>query len=215
MDITHSFALLTRPGYWSLKTPSGTVSGYLKKGEYHVAENGIYRPYKTEYEAWLEVQRIYSRALEDLSRAPHLTHRAQAVRGALLLGLSTTGLEDMLAQVYEQMRGLFETAARALDVTPVGKRPPTIKRCSPSRVSSWYEVAGKVKESSFTDAFWLRLRVLPSPIEENTWMVRLRVPSTDNHQMLRLQQQFDTFVRLMAAKGITIKDVLNGSMIDL
>lgn len=215
MDITHSFALLVRPGYWSLPTPSGKVGCYLDKKEFHVAENGVYRSYTTEYEAWLEVQRIYSRALEDLSREPHMPHRAQAVRGALFLSLSAAGVEDMLEQVYEQMRGLFDTAARALEATPVGKRPPTIKRCSPSRVLSWYEVAGKVKESSFTDAFWLRLRVLPSPIEENTWMVRLRVEAKDNHQMLKRQRQFDEFVRLMAIQSVTVKDVFNGTMVDL
>lgn len=215
MDITHSFALLVRPDYWSLKTPTGTVGCYLDKGEYQVAENGSYRPYKTEYEAWLEVQRIYSRTLEDLSREPLLTHRAQAVRGALLLGLSTSGVEDMLGQVYDQMRGLFETAVRALEATPVGRRPPGIKRCSPTRVLSWYEVSGKVYLPLQPDPVWLRLRVLPSPIEENTWMVRMRLPSTDNRQTLQMQQAFDAFVRLMAIQRITIKDVFNGTMVDL
>ena len=215
MDVTHSFALLVQPRYLSWAMPTGSLHFSFAKRDYSVSLAGATRHHRTELEAWQDIQRTYSLALETLSREPNLSDRALAVRGALLLGLSSTGVTDMLEKVYAQMRDIFQTAVHALDAAQVGRAEPRIRRCSFSQTFSWYEVSGKVTIPTLPKPFWLRLRVLPSPIEEDTWAVRIRVPSTSNHQMRQLQQQFDDFVRLMAVRRITIKDVFNGCMVDL
>lgn len=215
---TVDFALAIRPMYFSLADKAAKVdvswSGY-HRGKYRVHSAGTWKEFDTERDAWEGSKMCFPDLLNALRRAPMLVHRAYALRAELLMTLGETRVAEMTEELHRKVYDIYETALRVLDATKVSKAKPKVTRVSNARALSWLEVRTKVSLPYESEPVLLAVRVLPSPVEEGTWSIRLRMPALSDDGLLETQRRFDELVTTLGYQGIKVKDVQNGTVFDL
>lgn len=215
--INPAFAFTVRPVHFDLseKGPGGrTIRMWLENSEYHVS--AAHARFKDEHRAWEHAVAAFPDLLDLLQRSDKLDWRAYGLRGEMMLKLGKARFEAQQADFEKEVVGLFEQALHALDAIKLTKKAtPMVTRLSRTRGVSWMEVRANVQLPYQADATTLAVRCLPSPVEEKAWSVRLRVVSTSDGSITETQARFEDLVRNLSYQGITVKDVQNGTYLDL
>ena len=215
---TVAFALAIRPQYFSLSDKAKKI--YLSwsgrsRGKYHVHLDSVWKEFDTEGDAWAFSHANFPDLLGTLRHSPLLMHRAYALRAELFMSLGESRVNDMTEDLHSKVFDLYQAAMHALDATKMSKAIPKVTRVSNAKALSWLEVRTKVRVPYEMEAMLLSVRVLPSPVEENAWSLRLRMPALSDDCLLETQRRFNELVTNLGYQGITVKDVQNGTVFDL
>ncbi|WP_434716045.1 hypothetical protein [Paraburkholderia sp. A3RO-2L] len=218
-DMNEAFALNLYPMYFSF---SDTV---LKKELSWSAERGgkyqlgfgdrIYTRFDSEYAAWDAAVKHIPGLLDKLQASERLTYRGFALRAEMMLKLGIDRFADMKKSVDEEVLRIYEVALEVLDARKLTKAAPRVARVSPAKSISWLDVRARIQTAFHPEAVLACVRCLPSPLEARTWSVRLRIPATSDLAIRETQRCFEELVSRLGYLGITVKDVQNGTQIDL
>lgn len=212
-----AFAFTVRPVHFDLseRVAGGrTIRMWLENGEYRVS--AAHARFKDEHRAWEHAVAAFPDLLDLLQRSDKLDWRAYGLRGEMMLKLGKVRFEAMQADFEKDVVGIFEQALHALDAIKLTKKAtPMVTRLSRTRGLSWMEVRASVRLPYEAAPVTVAVRCIPSPVEEKTWSVRLRVTSTSDSSIAETQARFDELVRNLSYRGITVKDVQNGTYMDL
>jgi len=216
-NITTTFALSVRPRYMYLsqKSPARTFNWSRAGNEIIVSVDSIQAKFKDEGAAWKHAYDNYPDVLDALKGSDHLGWRAFGLRGDMILTLGMTRVEELQDAVNQEVLAIFEQAMRALDATKLSKAAPSVLRVAKVKSFTWLEVRAKVRLPYETEPTTLSVRCMPSPVEDRTWSVRLRLPGTSDFGILETQSRYEELVRNLSYQGITVKDVQNGTCLDL
>jgi hypothetical protein len=221
MDITDSFALNVTPTYLSEYDPVLKECVYWSwngKKKIRVANGSGFTSgaeFDTELEAWRYALGSYPSLLHKLADSPMITYRAAARRAELLLSLGQAGFDARVTTMHEQVIDLYWEAMNAMRATRTTRTPPKVLRVSTSKAVSWLEVRAKAETPMHREPVLFGVRCLPSPVEDNTWSIRLRMPSESNRAVLEAHQCFDVLVARLRDRGILVRDVQHGTCIDI
>ncbi len=218
--ISEDFALCVRPKYLHAKvSATSSFHVYRKKGELKVsgsASPGSTGPsFTNEVELWQYLESAYPGATAALEEADNVAYRACGLRGEMFLKLGEARVRALEEGVNAKIMDIHAQAMTLLDAVKVSKVAPKVTRVSPSNSVTWHEVRVKARLPLAKEPVLLSVRVLPSPFEDDTWSVRLRMPSLSNELSLDVQRRFEELVTHLGYRGITVKDIQNGTYFDL
>lgn len=216
-NVTENFVLALTPKYWSHHNLASKVNltWIANPSGYRIGFNGSWTDVSEEYEAWNHVRSVYPSIFDELRKSPFITTQGYALRGEMMLGLGAPRMEELTQNMRDRVFELYTTAMEVLAATKTAKATPKVTRVSHGKSLSWLEVRTKVIMPSTTEPFLLSVRCLPSPYEEDTWSVRLRMPMLSEEAYLDVQRAYEDLVARMSYRGVTIKDVQNGTVFDL
>lgn len=215
---TVAFALAIRPQYFSLSDKAKKVNlswSGRSRGKYRVHLDGTWKEFDKEGDAWAFSHANFPDLFDTLRHSPMLMHRAYALRAELFLSLGDTRVDEMTEDLHRKVFDIYQTAMHSLDASKMSKAIPKVTRVSNAKALSWLEVRNKIRVPYELETMLLSVRVLPSPVEENTWSLRLRMPALSDECLLETQRRFDELVATLGYQGITVKDVQNGTVFDL
>lgn len=221
MNITDSFALAVTPTYISQYDPVSKACVYWSwngKRKIRITEGSgtlAYKEFDTELEAWRYAISIYPSLLATMTGSPMIEQRAAARRAELLLSLGQVGFDARVATLHEQVVDLYWEAMTAMRATRTTRTPPKVSRVNTAKAVSWLEVRAKAQTPVHDEPVLFAVRCLPSPVEDNTWSIRLRIPSESNRAVLEAHQCFDVLVARLRDRGILVRDVQHGTCIDI
>ncbi|KVP17324.1 hypothetical protein [Burkholderia ubonensis] len=217
--ITETFALALNPVYFGLtdavakKSISWSDRG---RGKKRISfGDSKWHEYDTEMAAWHAAYSNFPDLLGMLQRSDRLSYRGYALRAEMMLKLGEVRFQEMKDASHADVFRIYETAMEVLDATKVSKVMPKVTRVSQAKSLSWLEVRTRVRTVYEPEPVLLSVRCLPSAVEDKTWSVRLRFPATTDMSMLETQRRFEELVARLGYLGITVKDVQNGTCIDL
>lgn len=215
--ITPAFALAVRPSHFNLsdRVPGGlTIRMQYEKQEYCVSAVGKAR-FRDEYAAWQQAVLVYPDVIDQLQRSDKMDWRAYGLRGEMMLKMGWDRFKAMQDDFEKEIVYIFEHTLRALDAVKLTKAAPLVVRVAKTRGISWLEVRASVRLSYEVNPVTVAVRCIPSPVEEKTWSVRMRVLSTTDSSIAQSQARFEELVRSLSYQGIIVKDVQNGTYMDL
>jgi hypothetical protein len=219
--ITPTFALSIVPRYFYLSVPQSAplpdirFSWAFSKNEYEVSIDRVSASFKTEEEAWQYAVGNCPDVLRILQSGDSAYYRACGLRGEMMLTLGTSRLTAMKDSMHTEIVGIFERSLHALGAIKLSKAVAKVTRVASVKGVSWLEVRARVRVPFHSEPVLLGVRCFPSPIEEKTWSVRLRMPASTDTVIYETQMRFEELVRDLGYQGITVKDVQNGSCFDL
>jgi hypothetical protein len=217
--ISEAFALNATVSYFSFHDlPAKTEITWSNKGRGRVRlffGKGIYTEYDTEYDAWVAAVAHSPKLLNHLAESQFLQYRTFALRAEMMLGMGLARFEDMKEAVNAEVFQIYETALSVLDASKKTKSTPKVARVSQAKTFSWLEVRTRVKAPYLASPVLLCIRCLPSPLEDHTWAVRVRMPTISDEALREVQSRVDELTRMLGYRGITVKDVQNGTQLDL
>lgn len=214
--ITTAFALAVRPVHFDVsenKPGARPVRMYFKNREYCVAAK--HGRFKDEFRAWQHAATEDPDIFERLRQSDRLDWRAYGLRGEMMLGLGWDRFKEMQDGFENDVVNIFQYALRALDAVNLTKATPQAFRVAKLAGITWLEVRAEVRVPYLAEPTTLVVLCLPSPVEEKTWSVRLRMNSPSDSGILETQSRFDVLIRDLSYQGITVKDVQNGTYLDL
>lgn len=215
-NITHTFALSVIPQYIYITEDRTTRLHWSRKGSaIDITVDRLTLQFKNEAEAWQHAVKCVPDIIERLRASDMLGYRAYAMRAEMMLKLGEAAFEALVGSMHQEILGIFDQGMRALDAIRVSKASPKVIRVAQSKSVSWLEVKSKVKLPYHSEPVLLGIRCLPSLVEEKTWSIRVRTPGTTDLSILETQARFDELVRNLGYQGITVKDVQNGTCLDL
>jgi hypothetical protein len=217
-NITTAFALSVRPMYFAfVDAATGARITWFgrSKGKIDVHIGNVVTAFENEYQAWMFASGSYPDLVGSLQRASTVSWRGYGLRAEMLLTMGEARFEDMRLAFDADILQIFGMAMEALDAVQVRKSVAKVVRVAQTKGVSWMEVRTKVSLRYQPEPVELAIRCLPSPLEEKTWAVRLRTPGTTDMAIVETQNRFDVLVRNLSYRGITVKDVQNGTCLDL
>jgi hypothetical protein len=176
---------------------------------------GSYVEFDTEYEAWVAAIAHYPNLLQLLAESPQLGYRAYALRAEMLLGMGASRFQDLKESVEAEILRIHDVAMEVLDATRVTKARPKVARVSQGNCFSWLDVRSKIRTPFLAEPLLCSIRCFPSPIEDKTWSVRVRIPTTSEAEMRAVQNRIEELHAQLSYRGITVKDVQHGTALDL
>jgi hypothetical protein len=217
--LSEAFALNVNVSYFSFHDLTAkTEITWADKGRGRVRlffGKGVYTEYDTEYDAWVAAVAHSPNVIKHLTESQHLQYRAFAMRAEMMLGTGLARFEDIKTAVNAEVFQIYETALSVLEASKKTKSTPKVARVSQAKAFSWLEVRTRVKAPYLDSPVLLSVRCLPSPLEDHTWCVRLRMPTISDESLREVQSRIDELTRVLGYRGITVKDVQNGTQIDL
>lgn len=220
-SITDAFALAVSANWFHITDlstrPASSVYWQMKgAGKFQLSlDRGSYVDFNEEAAAWRVVVSHMPTALDMLQRSGRISEWGLARRGELLVTLGQEAVESMTARMRADVLRIYRVALDVLKATRVNKSAPTVRRVSAAKAVSWLEVRANVKLPGSSGPELLSVRCLPSPVESNTWAVRLRFGAPTADCLLDTHQRLDELVSRLASEGIVAKDVLNGTCFDI
>lgn len=218
-SITAAFALTLNPVYFhfmNAATKDNILWRANNKGGYTVDINRTSsKDFLKESEAWVYADANFPDLVGTLERSAMATWRGYGMRAKMILALGEASVEAMKQDLYADLLGMFDTAMLALDATKVSKAKLNVMRMCKMKGVSWLDVRTRVTLPFHHEPLLLSVRFLASPIEEKTFSIRLRLPSETDLCVQETQLRFDELVRKLGYQGITVKDVQNGTCMDL
>jgi hypothetical protein len=218
MSTTTSFALTLKP-IWFCVIDAATrrsVDWRFTRGKFWVTlDHRVDREFATEFEAWSYIQAERPDTFDKLRSSEMVSDRGYALRAEMMLTLGPVRFKEMTDDLHKTVMRIFQFAMEALDATKVSKAIPGVTRVAPSRAVSWLDVRTNVELPYQNGTTLLSVRCAPSPVDDNTWSVRLRVPAKTDSAILEVQHRFEELVRTLGYQGIIVKDVQNGTCLDL
>lgn len=215
--ITPAFALAVRPVHFDLseRQPGGRIIRmWWENKEYHVA--AVHAGFKDEYSAWVHVATAFPDLPDLLKNSRKMDWRAYGLRGEMMLKLGWPRFKEMQDDFEMEIVSIYRQALRALDAVQLTKKAtPMVVRVSKTSGVSWLDVRADVQLPYEAEPTTLVVRCLPSPVEEKTWSVRLRLQNQSDSSILETLSRFDELVRNLSYQGITVKDVQNGTFLEL
>jgi hypothetical protein len=190
-----------------------TDSGHGKKKLFY--GHGSYVEFDSEYEAWVAAIAHYPTLLQQLAESPHLGFRAYAPRAEMLLGMGVSRFQDLKESVEAEILRIHDVALEVLDATRVTKARAKVVRVSQGNCFSWLDVRSKITTPFLAEPLLCSIRCFPSPIEDKTWSVRVRIPTSSETEMLAVQNRIEELHARLRYRGITVKDVQHGTALDL
>lgn len=216
---TVAFALALNPTYFRLMTAGTkhsicwTDCGHGKKRlSFDIS---VRHDFDEEGDAWRAATSHFPATLDMLKRSNSLADRGYALRGEMFLKLGHARVQSMVDDLHAEVFRIYELAMEVLDAVKVTKAKPKVTRVSPAKALSWLEVRSRVTTPYESEPVLLSVRCLPSAVEEKTWAVRLRFATTSDASLLDTQRRYEELVTRLRYQGITVKDVQNGTCIDL
>ncbi|MBU9199887.1 hypothetical protein KTD31_00540 [Burkholderia multivorans] len=218
-DLNEAFVLNLYPMYFSFSdvvTKKELSWSALRHAKFHLGFGSrTNTTFDSEYAAWSAAVAHYPALLDQLQASDRLSYRGFAMRADMLLKLGVDRFADMKKSVDEDVLRIFDLALEVLDARKLTRATPRVARVSSAKSISWLDVRARIQTPYHREAVLASVRCLPSPLEDKTWSVRLRMPATSDLAIRETQRRFDELVARLGYLGIAVKDVQNGTQIDL
>jgi hypothetical protein len=219
-EVSQAFAVNLNSTYFCLRDVAAKKEiTWSDRGEGHKRINfggsSVWTDYKTEYEAWEAAIAHFPNLLDELGKQESVAQRGFALRAEMLLGMGVARFQELKESFDEEIMRIYETAMSALDATKATKARPKVTRVRRTTAVSWLEVRTRIHAPYFPEKVLCGIRCLPSALEDKTWSVRVRVPAMTNAAMMEVQRRIEELHAQLGYRGITVKDVQNGTTLDL
>lgn len=212
--ITDNFALAVNPRLVGGMDPATRVTfSFYSQGKRFVVRTGhdmSMAEFACEADAWRHLQAQCPGGLHAMPTSPFLEERGLGRRAELFLAWGEAGVQERVGQLHETVLDLHAQILHALGASPAGRGKLKVTYPQCGKNISWMEVKTSVSISGISGLLELPVRFLPSPVQDNTWGIRLAMQLRSDERMLWLHQRFDELVAHLATQGIQVKDVLNG-----
>lgn len=215
-NITPTFALSVNPRYIYISERGVIAFHWSRRGRgIDITIGKTTLKFNAESDAWQYANANVPDLIGRLQRSDMLGYRAYAMRAEMMLKLGAAGFDALVQSMHQEILDIFDQGMRALGAVRVSKTTPKVICVAPSKGVSWHEVKARVQLPFHPEPVLLGIRCLPSPVEEKTWSVRMRTPGSSDINIMETQMRFDELVRNLSYQGITVKDVQNGTCLDL
>lgn len=216
MQITDNFVLAIRANYLS-----HSRDGEFSAWRYHPRESTVWiaREHfslKTEREVWELLAARKPQWLDELnSDESSIYWRGMGRRGELILRSSPAEMERLESEFSAQMMVIHTVIMEALGAT-VASRKVTPRRIGSRQGILFWNIAAKVffPHLSHPDPVPVTVKLFPSPIKDSTWSVRIQMAAPTPELLQRNQALIQDAFSALAARGIGVEDVLQGSWME-
>lgn len=212
--ITDNFALAVHPRLVDGMDPvSRATFSFYTQGKRFTVRTGLdsaRAEFASEADAWRHLQDHCPGGLHAMLTSPFLEERGLGRRAELFLGWGDAEVQRRVGQLHETVLDLHAQLLHALGASPAIRGKLKVTYPQRGKNISWLEVKSTVMLPVCSDFLEMPVRFLPSPVEDNTWGIRLVMQLRSDERMLWLHQRFDELVAHLATQNIKIKDVLNG-----
>lgn len=213
-DITDNFAVAVRLNYIylmnSVSLSTGKRGGFdctLKDG----SGTEVYQHFMTETEVWAALPGQAPDLLSQLHASISLYDRGLARRAEMY---QSSSLEAAKAEFEKTPHLMFRTLLETLGGRLIGAKPKLRPKATRRGISLW-ELRGRVRLSHYPEPVALVLKVFPSPIKPDAWLMRVHLPGTTSEVIRENQVAIQRAIYLLEGHGVTIEDVTQGTNLEL
>lgn len=219
MKPSDNFAIAIKPGYVGLSVDKEYYSIYARRSGFNInlgSKTTAITTLATEQEVWEHVAKTAPEFLTALGASSQLYHLGMQKRAEIFLNFSESYREGLEARFEEQLLQINSVVLTELDAKIRSKKPLRPHRTSSAKGLCWWEV----KSSCFVphlgcEPHWIHVRMFPSPLDDNTWSVHVRMPAPGLNGLRENQRRIQHAVEKLAGMGIAVMDATQGCLIDL